>query len=225
MTAADAHRDVGVAPRPLRAVSALDALVESLRDRILDGEFVPGEPLSDVELASEYGVARPTLRAAVQELTHEGLMRREPRRRACVPRLTAEDIRDLYFVRIPLELRAVEAITGRESVLGPAVQAVEHFERLGPEASWRDVVDADMRFHTALIGATGSLRLQRAYASLQAEIRLVRAQLRFPGESSAFLAEEHRQLLEAILAGPTRVAVRGMREHLERAADDLVGSA
>jgi DNA-binding GntR family transcriptional regulator len=214
-----------VAARPLYAVSALDALVESLRDRILDGEFVPGEPLSDVELAGQYGVARPTLRAAVQELTHEGLMRREPRRRACVPRLTAEDIRDLYFVRIPLELRAVEAITGREAVLGDAAQAVEHFERLGADASWRDVVDTDMRFHTALIAATGSPRLQRAYASLQAEIRLVRAQLRFPGESSTLLAEEHRQLLQTILAGPRSVAVRAMREHLERAADDLARSA
>ena len=66
---------------PRRTVSAHEALVDSLRDRILGGEFVPGAPLSDVELAAAYGVARPTLRAAVQTLVHEGLMRREPRRR------------------------------------------------------------------------------------------------------------------------------------------------
>jgi DNA-binding GntR family transcriptional regulator len=214
-----------VASQPLHAVSAQDALVESLRDRILRGEFAPGAPLSDVELASAYGVARPTLRAAVQELVHEGLMRREPRRRACVPRLTAEDIRDLFYVRVPLELRAVEAITGRVSVLGAAIQAVEHFEQLGPESSWRDVVDADMRFHTALIAATGSARLQRAYASLQAEIRLARAQLRVPDETATVLADEHRRLLATIIAGPTSAALQAMEEHLQRAEDDLVALA
>jgi DNA-binding GntR family transcriptional regulator len=212
-----------VASQPLHAVSAQDALVESLRDRILRGEFVPGAPVSDVELASAYGVARPTVRAAIQELVHEGLMRREPRRRACVPRLTAEDIRDLFYVRMPLELLAVEAITARVSVLDAAIQAVERFERLGPESSWRDVVDADMRFHRALIAATGSPRLQRAYASLQAEIRLARAQ--FQVETVTVLADEHRRLLAAIIAGPTSVALEAMRDHLQRAEDDLVALA
>jgi DNA-binding GntR family transcriptional regulator len=179
--------------------------------------------LSDVELATAYGVARPTLRAAVQELVHEGLMRREPRRRACVPRLTAEDIRDLFYVRVPLELLAVEAIAGRVSVLGSAIRAVEHFERLGPASSWRDVVDADMRFHTALIAATGSARLQRAYASLQAEIRLARAQFR--DETVTMLADEHRRLLTSIVDGPASEALQAMREHLQRAEEDLVALA
>jgi DNA-binding GntR family transcriptional regulator len=211
-----------VVSQPLNAVSAQEALVDSLRDRILSGEFVPGAPLSDVELANAYGVARPTLRAAVQELVHEGLMRREPRRRACVPRLTAEDIRDLFYVRVPLELLAVETITGRVGVLDPAIQAVEHFERLSPESSWRDVVDADMRFHTALISATGSPRLQRAYGSLQAEIRLARAQLRI--ETVTMLADEHRRLLTSIVEGPTRAAVDAMREHLRRGEADLIAA-
>jgi DNA-binding GntR family transcriptional regulator len=209
--------------QPLRAVSAQEALVESLRDRILRGEFVPGAPLSDVELATAYGVARPTVRAAVQDLVHEGLMRREPRRRACVPRLTADDIRDLFYVRVPLELLAVEAVAGRESVLGAAIEAVEDFDRLGPESSWRDVVDVDMRFHTALIAATGSARLQRAYASLQAEIRLARAQFRV--ETATMLADEHRRLLKAIVDGPASAARQAMRHHLQQAESDLVALA
>jgi DNA-binding GntR family transcriptional regulator len=214
---------MSVASQPLHAVSAQEALVDALRERILSGEFVPGAPLSDVELAAAYGVARPTLRAAVQELVHEGLMRREPRRRACVPRLTAEDIRDLFYVRVPLELLAVEAVAGRASVLGPAIEAVEHFERLSPDSSWRDVVDADMRFHTALIAATGSARLQRAYASLQAEIRLARAQFRV--ETVTMLADEHRRLLTSIVEGPAGAALRAMQEHLRRAEEDLVALA
>ena len=80
---------------------AQEALVESLRGRILAGSSRQGAPLSDVSLATEYGVARPTLRAAVQALVHEGLMRREPRRRAYVPRPAAGDIRDLTSCASP----------------------------------------------------------------------------------------------------------------------------
>jgi DNA-binding GntR family transcriptional regulator len=213
------------ASRSLNAVSAQEALVESLRDRILAGELAPGAPLSDVSLATEYGVARPTLRAAVQALVHEGLMRREPRRRAYVPRLTAGDIRDLYFVRIPLELCAVEALVRRAGALGPAARAVERFERLGADASWRDAVDADMRFHAALVAGADSPRLTRTYGSLQAEIRLALVQLRPAYDTVEALAEEHRRLLEAVVSGPAREARRAMQEHLERAVADLTAAA
>ena len=207
--------------RALHAVSTQEALVEALRDRILAGELAPGSPLSDVALAAEYGVARPTLRAAVQALVHEGLIRREPRRRAFVPRLTAHDIRDLYFVRAPLELAAVKALVRRPEALQPAARVVEQFERLGGEDSWREAVDADMAFHAALIAGAASPRLERTYGSLQSEIRLALMQLRPAYAAVSALAEEHRRLLEAITSGPQSAAVRVMREHLKQAVEDL----
>src|SRR3954452_20846243 len=140
-----------MAAHQLNAVSAQDALAESLRERILGGEFPPGTPVSDVEIATEYGVARPTVRAAVQVLVHEGLMRREPRRRAFVPELTADDVRDLYYVRTPLELTAIEALVTQRLVPPAAVEAVERLEALGRRGSWRDAVDADIDFHAALL--------------------------------------------------------------------------
>lgn len=205
-------------------MSAQEALVESLRDRILSGEFVPGSPVSDVALATEYGVARPTVRAAVQALVHEGLMRREPRRRAFVPRLAADDIRDLYFVRIPLELTAVEALVRRSGPLEPAAEALERFKQLGERGSWREAVDADMRFHAALVAGAGSARLVRTYGSLQSEIRLALVQLRPAYATVAALAEEHRRLLDVLAAGSLNDALRLMREHLEHAVEDLTAA-
>lgn len=216
---------IHVAPQNLKAVSAQEALVEALRDRILAGELSPGVPLSDVALAGEYGVARPTLRAAVQSLVHEGLMRREPRRRAFVPKLTDGDIRDLYLVRLPLELAAVKTLVRRPGRLRAAAGAVERFERLGRSGSWREAVDADMAFHAALIAGAASPRLARVYGSLQSEIRLALVQLRPAYASVSALAKEHRRLLEAIAAGPMSAAARAMREHLEQAVEDLSSAA
>jgi DNA-binding GntR family transcriptional regulator len=214
-----------MAARDLHAVSTQEALVEALRDRILGGEFAPGSPLSDVALATEYGVARPTLRAAVQALVHEGVLRRKPRRRAFVPRLAAQDIRDLYFVRLPLELAAVKALVRRPEALERATRVVEQFQRLSGEESWREAVEADMAFHAALIAGVASPRLERTYGSLQSEIRLALIQLRPAYATVSALADEHRRLLEAIASGPERTAIRVMREHLEHAVEDLSAAA
>ena len=210
-----------MAVHQLNTVSAQDALVDALRGRILGGELTPGAPISDVELAEEYGVARPTVRAAVQVLVHEGLMRREPRRRAFVPRLTADDIRDLYYVRTPLELTAIEALAKRRLVPPQAAKAVARLERLGRRGSWRDAVDADMEFHAALITAAGSPRLVRTYRSLGTEMRLALVQLRPAYDSVSQLAAEHRGLLDAIASGSKRNASRLMQDHLRQAVEDL----
>jgi DNA-binding GntR family transcriptional regulator len=44
----------------------------SLRDSILNGGLPPGQVLSQVQLASEYGVSRGPLREAVRMLQREG---------------------------------------------------------------------------------------------------------------------------------------------------------
>jgi DNA-binding GntR family transcriptional regulator len=207
----------------LKTVSAQQALVASLRARIFAGEFLPGTPLSDVELAGEYGVARPTVRAAVQALVHEGVMRREPRRRAYVPRLTAADIRDLFSVRVPLEVAAVETLAARRLVPGDAVNTVDELEVAG---SWWAAGDADLRFHAALVAAVGSPRLERTYSSLSVEIRLALVQLvPVAYESVRELGAEHRRILEAIARGSRRTAGQAMREHLAKGLEDLTSTA
>src|SRR3989442_17941 len=69
----------------LKPVSVIDALATSLRKRVLDGQLTPKVPLPELELATQYGVARPTIRAAIQQLTLTGLLRREANRSAFVP--------------------------------------------------------------------------------------------------------------------------------------------
>ena len=66
-------------------ISTTEAVVVSLREKILDGAIAPGAPLPEADLTREFGVARPTVRAAIQTLCHEGLLQRERNRSAFVP--------------------------------------------------------------------------------------------------------------------------------------------
>jgi|tagenome__1003787_1003787.scaffolds.fasta_scaffold20943425_2 DNA-binding GntR family transcriptional regulator len=213
-----------MAARPLEVVSTLDALSSSLRTRLLDGQLAPGTAIGEVDLASEYGVARPTARAAIQALVAEGLLRREPNRSARVPQLTADDVRDLFYVREALELQVAATLVERHERPPGAEDAVRRLERLPRRAPWDEVVEADIDFHTALVEAAGSPRLERVYASLQSEIRLCMVQLKPSYDDVTAVAAEHRELLEAIAKGPKRTALKLMSEHLAMAVRDLTGA-
>ncbi len=207
---------------PLKSVSVIEALAKSLRDRVLAGELTPDTPLPELQLANQYGVARPTIRAAIQQLTLTGLLRREANRSAFVPRLSEIDIRDLFRARKLLEIEVVRLLTERRQRPSGAEEALRRLESFGPKPKWNEVVDADLDVHLALVEASGSPHIARLYEPLADEIRLCISQLK-PAydESPATLAREHRELLAAIEHGDVEKATDVMRQHLDAAVDDL----
>jgi DNA-binding GntR family transcriptional regulator len=205
----------------VKPISATEAVAASLRERIFDGAIEPGARLPELELAADFGVARPTVRAAIQTLCHEGLLQRERNRSAFVPRLALDDVLDLFSVRIPLECLIVREVLERKAPLGDVEQAIGLLTALSSRSPWSRVVEADLGFHRALASATGSPRLEKLYLSLSGEIRLCIAQLRPAWPSPSAMAAEHRTLLDVIESGDVEDAVARMTEHLERAVHDL----
>lgn len=205
----------------IRPVSVIDALAASLRERILSGEIAPDTALPEAELAAQYQIARPTIRAAIQQLTITGLLHREANRSAFVPRLDAYNIVDLFLVRTMVETEAVRLVTARRARPPRAEQAVRRLESFGPDAKWSEVVEADLEFHRAMVMATNSLRLLKLFGLLEDEIRLSIAQLKPAYDSATALASEHRELLTAIEDGDQKAAVGLLRHHLEQAIADL----
>ena len=211
--------------RELKPVSVIDAVASSVRERVVAGEFAPGTQLREIELAAEYGVARPTVRAALQQLALTGLLRREANRSAVVPELSPEDIADLFRMRTLIETEAVRRLTKATAPPGRTEEAVRQLERLTKEASWSDVVEADLEFHRPLVAATESPRLLRLFELLEDEIRLAIAQLRPAYASPTALAREHRQLLTVIETRSPTEAAKLMQQHLDQAVGDLTEGA
>jgi DNA-binding GntR family transcriptional regulator len=132
-----------------------------------------------------------------------------------------QDVRDLFFVRTPLELAAVRTIVERKLPLDDAERALVSMESLPEDAGWGDRVEAHTAFHIALIDTAGSARLSRIYPAMQEEMQLCLAQLHssYPGPHD--LAEQHRALLKAVQSGDVQQAETEMRDHLNRALADL----
>ena len=203
----------------LGPLSTTEGVIADLREEILSGDLAPGARLPEEPLAARLGVARPTVRAAVQALVFEGLLRREPNRPAYIPRRTEDDVRDLYLVRTPIELYAVETLI--ESGVRP-LAAEEALERLGAgvtEPTWTEVVDAAFAFHRGLIESVKSPRLERVFGALEAEVRLCFVQVKqSAGGLPADRSLDHRKIFDAIIRRDAAEAVELMRKHLERGA-------
>jgi DNA-binding GntR family transcriptional regulator len=210
----------------LQTVSVVDALVSSLRERVLDGEIDPGRGLTEQDLATEYEVSRPTARSAITHLVADGLLRRESHRPAYVPVLSQADVRDLFLVRTPLELEVVRVLAGTRTAPADAGKAVGDLAAIGPERPHSAFVEADLGFHRALVAAVGSARLSRVYQALSGEIHLSMVQSRHALGRERIVAE-HCGVLGAIEAGDAERAMTLMRSHLDGAcaalADKLAG--
>jgi len=210
----------------LRTVSTVEAAAEAIRERILDGTLAMGERLREVQYAEELGIARHSFRAATAALIHEGLLVRAPNRGVEVPVLGAEDILDIFRLRAALEVEAIRLVLGdaegRPATLEDLAAAVDELSALGDDAPWRMVVDGDARFHRALIDATGSPRLLRAYLAAQSEILLCLVQQRPLYYRPEEIAAEHRDLLAALESGDPDESERRFRAHLDEAAERLI---
>ncbi|MFI6506272.1 GntR family transcriptional regulator [Streptosporangium sp. NPDC050855] len=198
---------------PLHPVSAVGALADALRRRVLSGEIAPGTPLPEQELSALYGVARPTVREALAVLVHEGLLRRERHRSAHVAEVSVADLDDLMFVRRPLEDLVATTLAGRR--VAEADEALARMAALPADAPWSEAVAGHMALHQALVVAVGSPRLERLYGMLAAETRLGLVRLREVYSDRHVLVAEHRDLLDAIARGPREAARRAVAVHLD----------
>jgi len=104
---------------PLAGEAARAHAIAALRRAILSGDLAPGQRLVEEELAGTLGVTRQSLRAALLDLTADGLVERIPNRGARVRVVTTEEAVAITECRMALEAlcaaKAAERITDDEA--------------------------------------------------------------------------------------------------------------
>ncbi|MFC7623398.1 GntR family transcriptional regulator [Microlunatus sp. GCM10028923] len=203
--------------------SLTDALFEAVRKRIVNGDIAPGEKLTELRLAGEYSVARPTAKACVERLTAVGLLRRTAHRSAVVPAFDEAEIVDLFIAREAVERSAVLALAKRKSVPAAATTAQLSIERATRERDFPSQVEADIAFHSSLVAAVGSGRLLRMHESIMGEVQLTMGQ--FQAHRTAdprTVAREHAEIIAEIEAGRPRKAEDALSTHLQQARERLL---
>ena len=196
-------------------VSAVDILAQGLRCRILSGAFKPGEFLRDARMCEEHSTSRHTFRAAAQLLVTQGLLRQIPNRGFMLPEFGPDDIVDITRMRGAIEGEAIRMIVLTGVIPPVALEAVEVMHASTLSSDRPALVTADRDFHRAIIAASGSPRLARAYSNLEGEIELLLAQRQAFYGTAEEMALEHERLIKSLKSRHFDTAREAFKEHWE----------
>ncbi|QGU08031.1 transcriptional regulator NanR [Corynebacterium occultum] len=196
--------------------SAAEQVGADLRRRVLTGELPPGTPLGEVWLAAEYEVSRATAKTAIETLVSSRLLSRQAHRSARVTVLSSGEVEDIYRTRELIESEVVRRLAQLRMVPEAAREANAEIRSLAGVAPIQ-LVEPDVRFHSALVESLASARTTAIYRGLSDEIRLCMIQVQGATllEEGA-IAQEHELLLELIAQGSEALAVRLLQEHISR---------
>jgi GntR family transcriptional repressor for pyruvate dehydrogenase complex len=217
-------------------------IAEQLREAILQGRLAPGQPLpTERELAESFGASRASIREALRALQAQGLIVGGG---APGPAVVAEDLHgaagdaiatllrlkqvelsDLVDLRCLLEMHAVERAAKRpdRARLDQARLALEVMQEDGIGIEAFD--EADVRFHVALVRASGNEAMQLLMLALRDPVaahllKALRAQSD-PRGTLERLTREHAEILEAVEGGEESRAATLVERHIRGFYKDM----
>jgi DNA-binding GntR family transcriptional regulator len=193
-----------------------NVIYERLMNAISEHRLQPGTKLSEDRLAAIFSVSRTTVRAVLQQLSHELVVTIVPNRGAFVASPTVEEARELFEARRQIELPILEKVcrcaTGKDFARLRAHVAQEE------EARKRDDRRATVRlsgeFHVLLAQMSGNRFIERTMRGLQMLTCLTILLYNAP-TAQACPHNEHARLIDALEQNNARLAQRVMTEHLE----------
>lgn len=206
-----------------------------LRTDILSGRFPPGSKLNVRALALQGGVSLSVIREALTRLAEQRLVIAEPQLGFSVVSIDVDDLRDITRLRIMIEGTALTdaVLHGGIEYESCVVSAHHRMSRTNYFCDGSDEIvtdewaEAHSMFHDVLISAAPSMRLRRLSAALRDSSELYR---RWSGpfhESSPprDVADEHRELVDAVLNHDAERAASLLTEHIRVTSDRLASYA
>lgn len=186
-----------------------ETVTDKLREMILTGEFLPGTPLRQDEIAGRFGVSHIPVREAFRQLETEGMVTIRPRRGAVVNTLSTEELAEIVRLRQTLECE----------ILGQAIPRITP-ERIQRAIAILDKITTDPKrslysgmnwqFHSELYKAAD------APLTLDILYRLHRIGDRYlQNEPDMVTVDfEHRELVRLVEQGRKREAVALLKQHI-----------
>lgn len=209
---------------PIQSRSLRERVIAILRDAIIKGELLPGQPLVGTELASQIGVSQATLRDAIYALSLEGLVETVAYHVSTVKQLSTKDIEDLFGVRSMLESYAIRQIVSDKQV-EPAVAELlaicEAMDAAARQNSLSEVNLIDRKFHHALMQHSGNQLLGVLWNSVAQRVQQVMSLSNQQQGDLRQVAQNHRQIAQVIAEEDAEAAVRLMKTHISFQADEI----
>jgi DNA-binding GntR family transcriptional regulator len=194
-------------------------IAHALREQIITGGLAMGSKLNEREIAERLQVSRIPVREALPILESEGFITSQPRRSAVVHLLTITDAAEVFDLRRQLEPMA-SAFAARRAAAGadvePMLAALRSAHGATTPASESDAPPSTRNsdLHEEIIALADHALLRRVTKLMSGRVRwLFRLT---PQRDTTAMWIEHRDIVDAIVAGQADVAELLTAAHVER---------
>ncbi|MGB3374838.1 MAG: GntR family transcriptional regulator [Microbacterium sp.] len=187
-----------------------------LKQAILDGDFLPGAPMIEAEIAEDLGMSKTPVREALRTLSSSGLLTTDAFRTLRVNTLTGQDVRDIYEIRAALEPVAVEnACHARTADQEKRLIALlQQADELASQHDHRPLLAVNRSLHRELIRTCGNEELLRILQSQEERLNLAILHKWGHVDTSVPELQQHREIVAAFLAGDASSAADLVRAHI-----------
>lgn len=211
-----------------------ETVYAAVRADILAGRLAPGARLPFGEMCARYGSSTGVLREGLSRLVEQGLVRAEPQQGVRVSPLSHSDLAELTEARVAVETLVLRGAVEHGGLPWESqVIAAHHTLARTPPAEDADTARfadawtaAHAAYHAALLAGCPNGRLRSIALGLRDSAELYRQWSRPLGEGAGRdIANEHRVLLDAVLARDVEGAATALAEHISTTSALLLETA
>jgi DNA-binding GntR family transcriptional regulator len=215
-----ADMDLGSA-RKAGGTTLAQTLVEEISQRIVRGDYRPGERLVEADLATDFGVGRGSIREALRRLEANRYIHFEPNRGAMVSRPSSKQVTDMLRVRAVIAglgaRTAAERIDlpGHRDAVRGIIAEIETELAEGPKVHRR----GNGRFHRTLNDLSGIDGIGELMDQVNIPMLYEIYFRDLTDEQWRVNLDDHFDLARAILAGDGDAADAIAKRHMHRMID------
>lgn len=201
---------------------------EEFKHKLLTGELLPGQFVTQKELAALADVPIAAAREAIQKLEHESLLKVHPQRGIQITDITVEFIRNAFGLRMSLEKDAVQKFAAGDNIamcqemLRETQSVLDEAASKPSEDVLERAVELDWRLHDDIMSSLNNRLITEVYQINAARLRLIKINNRLTPVRVAGALQEHIEILEHCIAQNPEGAALAMEKHINTAMDRAI---
>jgi len=201
---------------------------EHLRQKIMQGQLVPGVIYSETKLAAEIGISRTPMKDALVRLSQDKYIDILPSKGFCLHVMSEEDIWSTYQARTAIEgfcamnlARTRQTARGQETLGRMAASVAAMRQAIDSGEANDTILSRDLSFHQALVRSAQNPEMTSLFESYNHRLyAIATASFAQPGRPGRALAE-HQAIYDAIQSddGGGMAAYQAVMRHMEASRD------
>ncbi len=190
-----------------------------IKELILSHSLQPGQPIVIDKLAEEFGISHIPVREALVMLETDGLVELNSYQNPKVASVSADDVRDVYEMRMLVENWAVgqaaQLLTGEQ--MKPIDDLLEIARTQAAVNDYGPHMKADLLLHETILRSTSNKLFWLLAQRIHERSILVRSMVEATGSSQdiTLIIDEHCQIMAALHAHDSERAGQAMLAHLQ----------